>query len=290
MEELQLRLIRLTDRGKHKLTFMRLTAQQIGRLHLQLMEKVFRYILLLCFSSMLIFGQGRGGGRGANLTPKAAAPTDLTGYWVAVVVEDWRYRILPPVKFSETPALGERVDIPMNAEARKIALAWDPAKDEAAGEQCKAYGAPNVMRLPGRIHITWSDDRTLKLETDAGTQTRVFEFGNSKNQGGGWQGVSEASWETIPGGRGGQQPTGALMVVTNRLKPGYLQKNGIPYSAKATLTEYYDRVDEDGGASYLVLTSTLDDPVYLTQPYLTAIHFKKQADATGWNPSPCSAR
>lgn len=80
------------------------------------------------------------------------------------------------------------------------------------------------------------------------------------------------------------------MVVTNRLKPGYLQKNGIPYSAKATLTEYYDRVDEDGGASYLVLTSTLDDPVYLTQPYLTAIHFKKQADATGWNPSPCSAR
>ena len=243
--------------------------------------------------SMSVYAQGRGGRGGPPpppATPKAAAPTDLTGYWVAVVVEDWRYRMLPPAKFEQTPALGARVNLPMNAEARKIALAWDPAKDEAAGEQCRAYGAPNLMRIPGRIHITWQDDQTLKLESDAGTQTRLLEFGATKNPGGGWQGVSTAAWEMAGGGRGGPILSGSLNIVTSKLKPGYLQKNGIPYSASATLTEYFDRVDEPLGSAFLVLTSTVDDPVYLTEPYLTSTHFKKEADASGWKPSPCSSR
>ena len=243
--------------------------------------------------NMSASGQGRGGGRGGpppRPTPKATAPVDLTGYWVAVVTEDWRYRMLPPTKFEVTPPLGARVNIPMNAEARKIALAWDPAKDEAAGEQCRAYGAPNIMRIPGRLHITWQDDQTLKLETDAGRQTRLLEFGAPQNPGGGWQGVSTATWEVVGGGRGGPLLSGSLKIVTSKLKPGYLQKNGIPYSASATLTEFFDRVDEQGGFSYLVVTSTVDDPVYLTEPYLTSTHFKKEADASGWKPEPCSPR
>src|SRR2546430_11618841 len=59
---------------------------------------------------------------------------------------------------------------------RSAADAWDPAKDEAAGEQCRSYGAPALMSVPGRLHITWQDDNTLKVETDAGTQTRLFHF------------------------------------------------------------------------------------------------------------------
>ena len=165
--------------------------------------------------------------------------------------------MLPPEKYTTKPPLGARVDIPMNAEARKIALAWDPAKDEAAGEQCRGYGAPNVMRIPERIHVTWQDDQTLKIETDAGQQTRLFEFGAPKNAGGSWQGVSTASWETLPAGRGGPLLSGSLKVVTTKLKPGYLQRNGIPYSANATLTEYFDRVDEPG-ASYIVVTTTVE--------------------------------
>ena len=227
--------------------------------------------------------QGPGGGRGtAPPTARAAAPFDLTGYWVSIVGEDWRWRMFPNK--------GDYAGVPLNMEGRRIADTWDPAKDEAAGEQCKGYGAPNIMRIPGRIHITWQDDRALKLETDAGTQTRLFEFGAPQNQGGDWQGVSEASWESAGGGRGGPILSGSLKVVTSKLKPGYLQRNGIPYSANATLTEYYDRVDEPGGVSYLVVSTTVEDPVYLTEPYLTSVHFKKQADASGWNPSPCSAR
>jgi hypothetical protein len=243
---------------------------------------------ILVFVSVNMFGQVRGG---PPRTPKAMAPADLTGYWEAIVVEDWRYRMLPPIKLQDPPRLGERVGIPMNAEARRIALAWDAAKDEAAGDQCKAYGAPNIMRIPGRIHVTWQDDQTMKLETDAGTQTRTFEFATPKIQPGGWQGVSQASWDTVPAGRGGAGlPSGSLKVVTSKMKAGYLMKNGIPYSANAVVTEYYDRIDELNGDSYLLITTSVEDPMYLTEPYLASTHFKKQADATGWNPSPCTTR
>jgi hypothetical protein len=241
---------------------------------------------VLMVATVNAFAQVRGG---PPPTPKAMAPVDLTGYWEAIVVEDWRYRMLPPIKYQEQPRLGERIGIPMNAEARRAALAWDPAKDEAAGGQCKAYGAPNIMRIPGRIHITWQDDQTMKLETDSGTQTRMFEFAAPKTQPGGWQGVSRASWDVIPGGRGGLL-SGSLKVVTSQMKAGYLMKNGIPYSANTVVTEYYDRVDEPNGDFYLLITTTIEDSTYLTEPYLTSTHFKKQADATGWSPSPCTSR
>src|SRR5262245_20876811 len=94
--------------------------------------------------------------------PKAGAPIDLTGYWVSIVTQDWRWRMV-------TPAKGDYQGFQLTPAARTIADAWDPAKDEAAGEQCKSYGAPALMSVPGRLHITWQDDNTLKVDTDAGT-------------------------------------------------------------------------------------------------------------------------
>jgi hypothetical protein len=237
----------------------------------------------LCLSVIVAIAHAQAQGRGATApAPKASAPIDITGYWVSVVTEDWRYRMFTPPK-------GDYLGIPVSAEGRKIADAWDPAKDEAAGEQCKSYGAASIMRAPGRIHITWQDDQTLKMETDTGSQTRLFYFGAPQGQGGDWQGVSKASWDMVPGARG-QAAIGSLKIVTTRLKPGYLRKNGVPYSANTTLTEYYDRVSEAGGDSFLVVTTAVDDPMYLDQPYLTSTHFKKQADAPGWSPTHYSAR
>jgi hypothetical protein len=246
----------------------------------------FLTIAFLALAPLSAYAQGRGGGAAVPLpspSPRAAAPTDLTGYWVSVVVEDWRYRMLTPPK-------GNYQGVPLNDEARKIADAWDPAKDAASGDQCKSYAAPHLMRMPGRIHITWQDDQTLKLDSDAGTQTRLFSFGAPRSQGGDWQGVSQASWDQIPVGRGVPPLSGSLKVVTTKLKPGYLRKNGVPFSANAVLTEYYDRVGDPNGDSYLVITATVEDPLYLVQPYLTATHFKKQADGAGWNPTPCGAQ
>src|ERR1051326_8142985 len=112
--------------------------------------------LVLCFAAPG-YAQ-RGGAAASPAAAKASAPVDLTGYWVALVTEDWRWRMV-------TPAKGDYPSIPLNAEGRRVAGAWDPAKDEAEGNQCKSYGAGNIMRQPGRLHITWENDNTLRVDT-----------------------------------------------------------------------------------------------------------------------------
>jgi hypothetical protein len=252
-------------------------------------------VTLILLTAALSAAQGRGAPPGPPPTPKTAAKIDLTGYWVSLVTEDWRYRQFTPPK-------GDYESVPINAAGKKIADAWDPAKDEAAGEQCKAFGAVGLMRMPTRLHITWQDDNTLKVETDAGTQTRLFRFGNPQGAGGDWQGVSAASWDyprpEVFTGFGGidfgfvppPPPGGSLKVVTTKMKPGYLRKNGVPYSARTTLTEYFDRFDVPGGDSIILVTSEITDPEYLSQPMWTTTHFKKENDGSGWKPTPCAAR
>jgi hypothetical protein len=191
-------------------------------------------------------------------TARSAAPFDITGYWAAIVTE------------------GNVDDPPLKPEGRRVAQAWKPAKDKANGEQCKAYGAGGVMRLPGRLHITWENDDTLRLETDAGMQTRRFFFGGSQPfpTQPSWQGHSVARWDR------------QLMVTTTHLRPGYLSKKGIPYSASTVMSESLTRL-VDSGQVFLEVTIVVDDPVYLTQPYSKTYRFKKQSDASGWNPTPC---
>jgi hypothetical protein len=229
---------------------------------------------------------GRGGQGGAGVSGRAAAPVDLTGYWVSVVTEDWRYRMVTPQK-------GDHPSVPLNAEGARVADAWDPGRDEAAGEQCRAYGAAGVMRAPGRIHITWQDDNTLKVETEAGTQTRLLGFGPSTapdTSGPAWQGSSAASWE-FAGGRRGRGQGGDLRVITTRMRPGYLQKNGVPYSSNAVLTEYFARTFEANGDSWLILTGIVEDPMYLTGRFVRSTHYKRLPDNDqAWEPEPCSAR
>ncbi len=225
-------------------------------------------------------------GQPPQQAPKTAAPIDLTGYWVSIVSEDWRYRMV-------TPAKGDFTGIPVTQDAVKIANDWNPEADTASGNQCKSYGAPAITRVPGRLHITWDGDRALKLEFDAGTQTRALRFEKSATKAdASWQGDSIAEWDLQPAGRGGAPGTprrGALKVTTTNLKSGYLRKNGIPYSEDAKLTEYFDVVRSRSGGTLLMVTSIVDDPKYLRQPFIVSTQFKKQPDAKGWEPTPCSA-
>ena len=165
----------------------------------------------------------RGGRGGAAQTPHQIAPIELTGYWVSVITEDWKWLMVTPKK-------GVTMRMALNAQGTRIAETWDPAKDEAAGEQCRSYGAANIMRVPGRLHITWQDANTLRIDTDAGTQTRIFHFDAVAPSGEPtWQGHSAAKWEIAAGGRGGGQRGGSLKVVTTNMRPGYVRKNGAPY-------------------------------------------------------------
>lgn len=253
------------------------------------LSPVVTIVLLVGLPSVALAQRGRGGQGGA--TPKAAAAVDLAGYWVSVVTEDWRFRMITPKK-------GDHPSVPLNPEGVRVAAAWDPAKDEAAGEQCKAYGAAGVMRAPGRLHITWPDETTLKVETEAGTQTRLLRFGPSPAAAAagqpGWQGDSAAQWEFAPGrrgGPGGPVQNGNLKVLTTRMRPGYLQKNGVPYGGNAVLTEYFSRTFEPNGDSWLILTAVVEDPQYLTGRFVRSTHYKRLPDTnTTWEPEPCTAQ
>ena len=257
-------------------------------------------IVFVCVTATT-FAQGPPGGRGGRggppPPPKAAAPVDLTGYWVSVVTEDWRWRMV-------TPARGDFAGIPLNAAARKIGQAWDPAKDEADGNQCKAYGAPALMRIPGRLHITWENDTTLRIDADQGTQTRLLHFSGKPAAGlaPSWQGYSSAQWEQPMRGSGPPDflPIAlnpregtrgrSLEVVTTNLKAGYFRKNGAPYSENTILREYFDLSTERDGSTWFVVTTIVEDPQSLTTPFVTTTNFKKQSDGSGWSPTACLVR
>jgi hypothetical protein len=261
--------------------------------------------LVVVVSMVIAFGFARvdaqRGNPQAPRAPKAAAPIDLTGYWVSIVTQDWRWRMV-------TPRKGDYQGIPLTLAAAKVADAWDPAKDEAAGQQCKSYGAPALMSVPGRIHITWQDDNTLKVDADAGTQTRILRFGGTQTAANAntprtWQGISEAQWlparpnvplQLRPMERTADTPPvrptgGSLQVVTKNLRAGYLRKNGVPYSENAVMTEWWDLYKRPNGEEWLTITTQVEDPVNLRTARLVAPVFKKEADGSKWDPTPCSS-
>jgi hypothetical protein len=263
--------------------------------------------------------RGRGASPQPPQSPRSLAPIDVTGYWVSVVTEDWRWRMVTPQK-------GDVTSVPLNAEGRRVAGLWDLANDDAAGNQCKAYGVGGIMRQPGRLHITWLDDNTLKLDVDAGTQTRILSFDKTKQASGEktWQGYSSAAWEgpvrrpgrgdgpeaqfgigggtgfgDVPGGGGqglrgmpaprrGALDSAVIKVETTNFREGYLRKNGVPYSETAIISEYFQWLPpHPNGDDWLVVTTAVDDPKYLQQPFYTSTNFKREPNGSKWNPTPC---
>jgi hypothetical protein len=226
-------------------------------------------------------------------SPRESAQVDITGYWVALVTEDWLWRMVTPPK-------GDVTSVPVNPRGRQAANEWDLERDIASGEQCRAFGAAGLMRLPLRLHVTWQDDATLRIDSDAGEQTRLLHFAAdaAAPAEASWQGHSQAAWTRAVGGFDLRSVFGSpndvqqgpikasLKVVTDSLRPGYLRKNGVPYSEQTVLTEYFSTV-QAAGNEYLTVMTVVRDPVYLNGAFVTSSQFRKEADDKNWNPSPC---
>jgi len=216
---------------------------------------------------------------------RASAAFDPTGYWVSVITQNWRLRMV-------TPAKGDYMGIPLTPDAKRLADAWDPAKDEAAGDRCKSYGAAAIMTLPERLHITWADDSTLRMDVDAGTQARMLHFGDWKAPARKHtrQGDSLATWmpRRGPGIAPSTPRANYLKVTTTNMLAGYLRKNGVPYSDRALLTEDYDFFQETSGERWFTVTTVVDDPVYLDNALILSAQFRREADGSRWDPTPCS--
>jgi hypothetical protein len=219
-------------------------------------------------------------------SPRDGALIDITGQWVSVITEDWRWRMVTPPK-------GDTASVPLNAAGRKAAESWDLAADRARGDLCKAFGPPSVIRQPGRLRIRWEDAATLLLEFDAGRQTRRFRFGPRPAAAArSLQGQSQARWFRQPQnrgifGRGARAAGGSLEVETVALLPGYLRANGVPYSERTTVKEFFDTFTLPDGGTWLIVTTVVNDPQYLSQEFVLSSQFKKEADTSKWNPRPC---
>ena len=252
--------------------------------------------LVLLLASAVAGAQppGAGPGFGPPRSARESAQVDLTGHWVALVTEDWLWRMI-------TAPPGDATSVPLNPEGRRVAAQWDPRADAASDEACRAFGAAGLMRMPLRLRITWQDDDTLKIETDAGEQTRLLRFGGDAAPPAerSWQGFTTAEWTRPVGGfdfkavLSGRPPSGSdgppkgsLKAVTTELRAGYLRKNGLPYSEDAVLTEYFSRVSAFGN-DYLTVLSIVHDPKYLGSDFVTSSQFKREPDDARWSPSPC---
>ena len=184
--------------------------------------------------------------------------------------------------------------MPLNPAGRKIADAWDLDADRTRGELCKAFGPPALIRQPGRMRIRWESDDTLLLEFDAGTQTRRFHFGSARAQAGRHR------------CRATRRPMVPAAAESRHFRPrrcasdwrvargrddeshaGYLRPNGVPYSERTVVKEFFDSftLPEDG--TWLIVTTVVADPDYLTQEFVLSSQFKKETDLSKWNPRPC---
>ncbi len=246
-------------------------------------------LAVLVTAGSSVSAQGPGGGRGAQApagpppTAQASAAIDLTGYWVSIVNEDWRWRMVTPPK-------GDFTSVPLNQAGQKVANEWNEATDGS----CQAFGGAALLRMPTRVHITWADPNTLKIETDNGVQTRLLHFDGTAPSGSSLQGYSKAEWKRLlprGGGRGAPAPPpgGSLSVVTTNLSGGWLRRNGVPYSDKTTVTEYFDRFPVPNGGEWFMVTTRVEDPVYLQRAWVTSSHFRKEPDGSKWHPAPCKS-
>jgi hypothetical protein len=255
-------------------------------------------LISLLFASAPLCAQAP---RGPSPTPLAAekqAPVDLTGYWVSLITQDWRFRMV-------VPGSGEYAAIPINIRGKQAADAWRAAPDEAAGKQCEAYGAAVLMRNPERLHITWQDANTLRVDTDKGMQTRLLHFPPRPSGGApaplmaphtnappSWQGQSVALWP--PGGFVGGAPTAnaphpeSFEVMTDDMLPGLLRKNGVPYGSNTTMHEWWQVYTEPTGEQWLTINTKVEDQEYLQKPYVYESIFQKEPNGSKWDPTPCS--
>src|SRR5262245_28403482 len=179
-----------------------------ARRHKAPLTFLFLAVAVLIATSLGVLAQGGRGAAGQAAAPaagaRAAAPVDLTGYWVSLVTEDWIERMSPDSPPSGVR--GGRGGPGGGGGGGGRGGGGAPAVPTGPGsEQCRVYAAGGSLRVPGRLNITWADDNTLKIEMDAGTQTRLFHFNSTVPAGTpkSLQGYSVATWEVGGGGRGG---------------------------------------------------------------------------------------
>jgi len=193
---------------------------------------------------------------------QVAAPSgyDLTGEWAPKFHEDQPERI-------PGPEIGDYLGLPINAAARLHADSWDASLLTLPEHQCKPHPSDYSPRGPAnlriwkeidtasqqliayRTHISWqAPERTIWMDGRPHPPDYAAHT---------WQGFSTGVWDGD-----------MLTITTTHLKMGWIRRNGIPRSDQAVVTEHLVRHGD-----YLTWIVLIDDPVYLTEPFIRTTNF-----------------
>jgi hypothetical protein len=189
------------------------------------------------------------------LIPPAFAQVDLSGEWGQKVHEDLPER-------GHGPEIGDYTGLPINDQARARADAWTAEKWTMPEHECEPHPADYAPRGPGSMRI-WADMNPLSFDITAWhtelnwmQPLRTIYMDHrphpSEDAPPTWQGFSTGEWSGD-----------MLKVTTTHLKEGWIRRNGLPRSDRATMTEYYIRHGD-----YFTLVTMVQDPVYFTEPFV----------------------
>lgn len=181
------------------------------------------------------------------------AQADLAGMWAQRFHEELPER-------GAGPEIGDYAGLPVNDAARLRADSWDAAKWTIPERQCEPHPADYAPRGPASLRIGRTVD-PISQDVVSWDITIMWSLSYRSIYMDGrprpsryalhsWQGFSAGEWEGD-----------MLKVTTTHLKEGWVRRNGLPRSDRATVIEYFIR-NED----YLTLATVVVDPVYLTEP------------------------
>jgi hypothetical protein len=212
---------------------------------------------------------------GAVAVAPLLAQRDLTGEWAPRFHEDQPERI-------PGPDIGDYLGLPINDSARLRGDSWDASLLTLPEHQCKPHPADYGPRGPANLRF-WRDIDTATQQTIAyhthiswqAPERTIWMDGREhppEYAPHTWQGFSTGKWEGD-----------MLTVTTTHLKNGWIRRNGIPRSDKAVLTEHWIRHDK-----FLTLVSIVNDPVYLSEPFIRTTDWQADPDQN-IAPYPCES-
>ena len=167
---------------------------------------------------------------------------------------------------ADGPALVDYLGIPLNAEGRARALAYDGALLGVPEHVCMPHPSQYSYWGPARLRVASQLDDNLNVisYTIGGTFRRadrtIWMDGRphpSKYAPHTWAGFTTGRWDGT-----------TLITTTTHLKWGWIRRNGVPSSDQATVTTFYTRNE-----NVLTITWIVYDPLYLTEPYIKSVDF-----------------
>lgn len=186
------------------------------------------------------------------VTP-AFAQTSLAGNWAARNHQDWQDR-------GPGPEVVDMTSLPVNDDARAKALSYEGSALSLPERQCLIYTPFYMMLGPGGFSI-WADfDKgnlvswNISGAVDRDTIT-IWMDGRPR--------PSAGAVHTFGGFTTGEWRGEVLTTRTTHMKPSFIRRNGVPHSDEAVMTMHLIRHGD-----LLTVTAQIDDPAYLTQPYV----------------------